>query len=59
MKAEEIPEVNPDRCIGCGTCATGCPENAIRLEEKPGVPEPPLDRKALKEAVTAAKSGSK
>lgn len=55
MGADNVPELNLDRCIGCGACATGCPESAIGLEERPGVPEPPLDRKALKEAVFAAK----
>jgi Pyruvate/2-oxoacid:ferredoxin oxidoreductase delta subunit len=53
MGEEDVPEVNPDRCIGCGVCATGCPEEAIELVERPGVPVPPLDQKALREAMKA------
>jgi Pyruvate/2-oxoacid:ferredoxin oxidoreductase delta subunit len=51
---EDVPEVNLDRCIGCGVCATGCPEEAIALVERSGIPVPPLDHKALREAVKAS-----
>lgn len=47
----DVPEVDLDRCFGCGVCATGCPTGAIVMEEKPGVQEPPLNRKALREAL--------
>ena len=53
MGQEDLPEVNLDRCIGCGVCATGCPAEAVRMEQRPGIPAPPLDRKALKEAIQA------
>jgi Fe-S-cluster-containing hydrogenase component 2 len=53
MGEEDVPVVNLDRCIGCGVCATGCPEEAIAMEERSGVPVPPVDRKALKEAIKA------
>ncbi len=56
MGAQDVPEVNLDRCIGCGACATGCPEEAISLEERPGIPVPPVDQKALKEAIKASRS---
>jgi 2-oxoacid:acceptor oxidoreductase delta subunit (pyruvate/2-ketoisovalerate family) len=49
-----FPNVNLDRCIGCGVCATGCPEDAIQLVERSGIPIPPVDHKALKEAVKAS-----
>jgi electron transport complex protein RnfB len=51
MGEDEVPEVELDRCIGCGVCATGCPSEAIELEERPGIPVPPVDHKALKAAI--------
>jgi Pyruvate/2-oxoacid:ferredoxin oxidoreductase delta subunit len=49
-------ELNLDRCIGCGVCATGCAFEAITLVERPGVLPPPLDQKALLEAVKACQA---
>lgn len=51
---EGLHDVNPDRCIGCGVCATGCPVEAIQMESRPGIPVPPVDRRALKEAIKAS-----
>lgn len=28
------PVVDDNLCVGCGACATACPRNAIRVEEK-------------------------
>jgi len=47
-------ELNLDRCIGCGVCASGCASEAIVLVERTGVPPPPVDQKALLEAVRAS-----
>jgi Pyruvate/2-oxoacid:ferredoxin oxidoreductase delta subunit len=52
---DRIPKFDMDRCFGCGVCAVGCPVEAIVLEEKPGLPEVPRDRKALREALEARK----
>ena len=49
-------ELNLDRCIGCGVCATGCAFGAIALVERTGVLPPPLDQKALLEAVKASQA---
>ena len=56
LSEEDVPEVDLDRCIGCGVCATGCPSEAIELEEKQGISVPPVDQKALKEAIRASQA---
>jgi Pyruvate/2-oxoacid:ferredoxin oxidoreductase delta subunit len=54
MGNDNTPVVNLDLCIGCGVCATGCPEEAIDLVEREEILVPPIDQKALSEAVKNA-----
>jgi len=56
MGDEDVPELNLDRCIGCGVCATGCDFEAITLIERAGVLPPPVDQKALQEAIKASQA---
>jgi ferredoxin len=56
MSDKDTWALNPDRCIGCGVCATGCAFEAITLVERAGVPPPPLDQRALLEAVKACQA---
>ena len=40
---DEKPVVTFDKCIGCGVCASGCPNDAILMERCADVPEPPAN----------------
>jgi len=53
MSNEKRLQVNFDRCIGCGIC--GCAFDALMLVERAGILPPPLDQKALLEAVMASR----
>ncbi len=58
INGSDVPNVNLDRCIGCGVCATGCPQDAISLVGRSEIPAPPVDQKALIQALKAAVSSS-
>ncbi|MFH0995996.1 MAG: 4Fe-4S binding protein [Pseudomonadota bacterium] len=56
MGEEDVPVLNPDLCIGCGVCATGCDFEAITLVTREGILPPPVDQKALSEAIKASQA---
>ncbi len=41
---DEFAVITADRCIGCGLCVTGCPNQALTLERRREVPVPPESR---------------
>jgi ferredoxin len=43
--AEGVAVVDRQRCIGCGLCVTGCPNDVARLQRRPDAEAvvPPLD----------------
>jgi Fe-S-cluster-containing hydrogenase component 2 len=55
---EETASVLRNRCIGCGLCVTTCPQEAIRLQEKPQAEKstPPIDRRERFRIVTEERS---
>jgi len=57
MGNDDLPNLDLDQFIGCGACATGCPETAIMMNQREGKPVPPPNRKALKAAIQASISG--
>jgi len=58
MRTDDRPQLDLDQCIGCGVCATGCPETAIMMNQREGMFVPPLDRKELKAAIKASMPAS-
>lgn len=56
MGEEDVPLLNSDLCIGCGVCATGCDFEAITLVTREDILPPPLDQKALQEAIRASQA---
>lgn len=43
----QVAHINPDKCIGCGLCVTGCPENALRLVRREKVSPPAENMKEM------------
>jgi Pyruvate/2-oxoacid:ferredoxin oxidoreductase delta subunit len=48
---EDVVRVDRDRCIGCGLCNSVCTEEVLSMERIEEAPAPPLNRKALSEAI--------
>ncbi|MBW1847101.1 MAG: 4Fe-4S binding protein [Deltaproteobacteria bacterium] len=45
-EGEDVYEIVPEKCIGCGICISTCPSDAIKLIHKPkeDILTPPIDR---------------
>jgi ferredoxin len=37
VSLDEVAVIDLAKCIGCGLCVTGCPDDAVRLELRPDV----------------------
>lgn len=42
-KTGQAPALEPDRCLGCGVCATKCPTNSLGLVLRPEEQDFPLN----------------
>lgn len=47
LMVDNFPHPEENRCIGCGLCVTGCPQNALNLKRREKVKEPPLTVKEM------------
>lgn len=54
MGDDDLSQFDMKRCFGCAVCATGCPEEAIKMRGKTEAVAPPKDNKALMEAMITA-----
>lgn len=53
---DRAPAVNDDKCIGCGLCVTGCPDDAMKLERRAGAKKPAPTNKDMGIAVLMDKN---
>lgn len=54
---KQPPNVNLDRCLGCGVCVSNCPTESISLMKKPTEAIPPQTREELHDILMDKKKG--
>jgi ferredoxin len=54
---KQNPNVNLDRCLGCGVCVANCPTDSMTLMKKPTEVAPPETREELLDIVMEKKKG--
>ncbi len=54
---DDYSSVDLDRCIGCGACASTCPNNAIELKRKDSTYVPPKDTDAMYKKILMERIG--
>jgi len=58
LNEDDIAVVNLKRCIGCFTCVSNCPEDAISLKKKEDEFVPPKTPEELHEIIMTNKKTS-